>query len=157
MSYDLLVFDPEAPPRDRAGFMQWYHALVQWDEDHDYNDPGATTELLRSWFMELIAEFPPMNGPLATDDYDRAKTTDYTICRQAIYLAFAWSTLDDAYRATFSLARKHRLGFFDVSADDGQVWLPNGANGFEVAHGNGSSMDSNSAAQEVGAMFKPKR
>lgn len=154
MSYDLLVFDPEVPPCDRGGFMKWFEKLAEWGEDRDYNEPTGTSSELRAWFMEMIKEFPAMNGSFATDDYDSPKVTGYAICRSAIYIDFRWTEIDDAYRATLSLAKKHRLGFYDVSADDGQVWLPVGTEGYSVAHGSGSSMDPNSTAQGVAASFR---
>jgi hypothetical protein len=154
MSYDLLVFDPAAPPGDREGFLQWFDVLTQWNEGHDCNDPNQTTDALRAWFTDMIAEFPAMNGPFAAEDFDSNKITGYTICHRAICVDFRWTVLDEAYRATFDQARKHRLGFFDVSADDGQVWLPQGDDGFALAHGTGSSLDPQSAAQRVSASFK---
>jgi hypothetical protein len=57
-----------------------------------------------------------------------------------VYVGFAWSIADDAYRTTFALARKHGLGFFDVSADDGQVWMPDPqSDSFVCVHGSGVS------------------
>ena len=154
MSYDLLVFDPAVPSHDRDGFMKWFGKFTEWDEGHDYNEPTETGAALRAWFMEMIETFPAMNGSFATDDFDSPKVTGYTIGRQAIYIDFRWSEIDDAYRMTSTLAKKYRLGFYDVSADDGQVWLPDGADGYAVVHGSGSSMDPDSAAQHVAASFK---
>jgi hypothetical protein len=154
MSYDLLVFDPAIPPPGRDEFLRWFKKLAEWDEDRDYDEPAEASDALRAWFMEMITEFPAMNGSFATDDHDSPKVTGYTICRHAIYTDFRWSEINDAYRATFSLAKKHRLGFFDASADDGQVWLPEGANGYAVIHGSGSSMDPNSPAQRVAVSFR---
>jgi len=34
---------------------------------------------------------------------------------------------------TFELAKKHELGFFDVSSPSGAVWLPDGQGGFGFA------------------------
>jgi hypothetical protein len=154
VSYDLLVFDPTIPPRDRDGFMKWFEKLAEWGEGHDYNEPIETSDTLRAWFMEMIKEFPAMNGSFATHDYDNPKVAGCAICRHAIYTDFRWTQIDDAYRATFSLAKKHRLGFYDTSADDGQVWLPDGADGYEIIHGAGSSMDPTGAARRVAASFK---
>lgn len=154
MSYDLLVFDPVVPPLDRAGFMDWFEKLAEWGEDHDFNEPTETSASLRAWFMDMITEFPAMNGSFASDDYDGPKITGYTICRDAIYTDFRWTEIDDAYRMTFSLAKKHRLGLFDVSANDGQVWLPDGEEGYAVIHGSGSSMDPDSDAQRIAASFR---
>jgi hypothetical protein len=140
VSYDLMVFVPAAPPADRAGFMAWFDAQVKWDEDRDYSDPTGTDDALRAWFLEMIGRYPAMNGPYATEDFAHPETiAGYTIGRSLIYIDFRWSALQDAYRATLELAMKHRLGFFDVSAEDGQVWVPDGALGYRIAHGVGCS------------------
>jgi hypothetical protein len=53
MSYDLMVFDPEVPPPDRAGFMAWYREQVQWVAGHDYNNPANCSPNLAAWFFEM--------------------------------------------------------------------------------------------------------
>src|SRR5690606_15004282 len=68
--------------------------------------------------------FPPMNGPFASGDHDDSKVTDYSIGRSVIYSAFAWSVAEDAYSKMRELAIKHSVGFFDVSADDGEILFP---------------------------------
>ncbi len=68
MSYDLMVFDPTAVPLERAEFLNWYDEQTQWSEPHGYDDPAVSTPRLRAWFLEMIKQFPPMNGPYATDD-----------------------------------------------------------------------------------------
>lgn len=135
MSYDLMVFELGAPPADRAGFMAWYQAQTEWAEDHGYDDPEVSTPALRAWFLEMVEEYPAMNGPLATDDVDDPRVTDYSAGRQVIYAAFAWSQADDAREAMFRLAKKHGIGFFDVSADDGGVWIPSPSGSYDRVHG----------------------
>jgi hypothetical protein len=84
-------------------------------------------------------EFPAMNGPFATGDFVEDSTvTDYCVGRTIIYVSFAWSQQINAYRLMFELAKRHKLGFYDVSADDGQVWLL-GILGYRVSHGQGRS------------------
>ena len=126
MSYDLMVFEPSAAPRKRAEFMEWYSEQTEWNEDHTYNDPVVTSPNLRAWFMEMIQEFPPMNGPLSGRELleqDLAKETDYCIGKNVIYCAFARSFEGRAFGLMFELAKKHGVGFYDVSGD-GDVWLP---------------------------------
>jgi hypothetical protein len=65
---------------------------------------------------------------------DEAAVSDYSIGKQFIYAAFAWSKAEDAYRIVFSLAEKHRLGLFNVSSDDQEVRLPSDR-GLVLAHG----------------------
>lgn len=126
MSYDLMVFDAAAAPKGRPAFMAWYGQQTQWTETHGYNNPDVPTPPLRAWFREMIETFPPMNGPLAVsdDDIDNPKVTDYSVGQWVIYAAFAWSEAQAAYRLSVDLAGKHGVGFFDVSATDGDIWLP---------------------------------
>lgn len=124
MSYDLLVFDPDASPRSRAEFMEWYRQQTRWSELHGYNDPDVPTPALRGWFRELIQTFPPMNGPLGVDDCDNPMVTDYSLGQYVIYAAFSWSQAERAYKCVLELAGKHRVGFFDVSSTAGSIWLP---------------------------------
>jgi hypothetical protein len=138
MSYDVMVFDPKAPPLDREGFMGWYRKQSQWGEGHTYNDPAISTAELRAWFFDMIREYPPMNGPHASDDVDNPKQTDYSIGNSVIYACFAWSEAVAASKTTFALAEKHRVGFFDVSTNNGGVWMPNESGGYSCVHGQGA-------------------
>ncbi len=129
MSYDLMVFDLEAAPKNRYEFMKWYEAQAKWAEDHDYNDLAITTPELRNWFMEMIPVFPAMNGPYAKEDEDEDEddhetVTDYTIGRNVIYTAFAWSVAEQAYSLMVRLAEKHGVGFFDASGTDADILFP---------------------------------
>jgi len=135
MSYDLMVFDPKAPPVDREGFLMWYDNQTQWNENHDYNNPDITTPKLRSWFMEMINQFPAMNGPFASDDIDNPKMSDYTIGESMIYVTFAWSQAESAYQAVFEKAKKHEIGFFDVSSQNGEAWIPDQGGDYICVHG----------------------
>jgi hypothetical protein len=140
MSYDLMVFEPDAAPADRAEFLDWYRRLTRWTEGHNYNDPRHTTPALQRWYREMIETFPAMNGPdaLAADDPrgDSPYVTGYSCASNAIYLDFRWSVQEEAYRHVLMYAAKHRVGFYDVSATDGAVWRPT-AGGYEIAHGGG--------------------
>ena len=134
MSYDLMVFDPEAAPRDREDFMSWYREQTEWIEDHNYDDPAVSGPKLRAWFLDIAEKFPAMNGPYASDDSDDPTVTDYSIGRSVIYSAFAWSQCNDAYQTVFELAKKHELGFFDASGVEGQVWCPDTEGNFACIH-----------------------
>ena len=157
VSYDLAVFDAVAAPRNAPEFTKWYDAQTRWEELHSYDDPAVSTPALRAWFMEMIRDFPPMNGPFAAvndagsartsgdghqrrrfslaglfrslRDRDDAWTSDYSVGYSIIYVGFAWSKAQAAYRACYRLAAKHRVGFIDVSSDEGDVWFPDGVGG----------------------------
>ncbi len=124
VSYDLMVFDAAAAPRDRTRFLAWYEKRAEWQESHGYNDPEIPAPGLKKWFREIINTYPPMNGPLARDDPDNPKVTDYSLGRSAIHGAFAWSEAEAAYKHVKELADKHGVGFFHVSGDDGDIWWP---------------------------------
>ncbi len=126
MSYDLMVFDPNIPPRDREGFMVWYKDQTAWSEDHSYDDPKNTSPILQTWLNEFMKEFPAMNGPCAAseDIIDDPHVTDHCIGRHVVYSAFAWSIAEKAYKAMRESAIRHGLGFFNVSSDEGEILFP---------------------------------
>jgi hypothetical protein len=122
-----MVFDPAEAPRDRARFLEWYGRTTEWSEGHSYNDPGATTPELHAWYDDIRNSFPNMNGPGAPDDdHINDTVTDYSIGHHAIYAAFAWSEAETAYPLVRRLAVEHRVGFYDVSGDegDGEIYFP---------------------------------
>ena len=85
--------------------------------------------------MEMKENFPPMNGEYSPNfnnlDDDEAKKlkmrmADYCIGYDVIYVAFPWSVADEAYEVMRDLAKKHNVGFFDVSGEIGDIILPDG-------------------------------
>jgi len=132
MSYDLMVFLPEAAPRKRAEFLAWYDAQTEWPEEHDYDDASLTAPPLQAFFAELSADF----APVADDAPAEVETgADYTIGKHLIYISFLdWDKIDQAHEAVYRLAAKHALGFFDVSSDLAEVWLPDRKEELRVAH-----------------------
>jgi hypothetical protein len=136
MSYDLMVFAPEAAPREPAAFKAWHRAQTAWSEDHSYDDPAVSRPALRAWFLEMIATFPAMNGPFASDDESREDFwTDYSVGRSVVYAAFGWSKVAAAHALVFHLAGKYAIGFVDVSATPAKVWLPDGNGGLVETFG----------------------
>ena len=130
MSYDLTVFQPDAVPRTRKEFMAWFEKQSEWSEDHSYDDPGICSPDMQAWFREMIQTFPAIDGPFATDDEeieDNAYVTDYCIGKDIIYVGFGWSVAEDAYKKMKATAEKYNLGFFDTSADDGDILFPDGS------------------------------
>lgn len=130
MSYDLMVFAPEAAPSKRAAFLDWYEEQTEWDEDQALDNPALATPALQAFYAELAAEFPP-----AQDDTAEDAGTDYMIGPSLIYISFLdWDKIDRAHEAVYGLAAKHGLGFFDVSSDLAEVWLPDKKGGLRIAH-----------------------
>jgi len=127
-----MVFAPEAAPAKRPAFLDWYDAQTDWDGGAGADDPAAATPALQAFYAELSALFPPMPFD-APDDADTG--TDYAIAPGLIYLSFHdWDTIDAAHDAVSRLAAKHALGFFDVSSDLAEVWLPDRKGGLRIAH-----------------------
>ena len=133
MSYDLMVFERTKALTTKKEFMAWYEKQTEWGEEHDYQTISVSSPSLQNWFMEMKEKFPPMNGEYAPsddaldEDEDlELRMVDYSIGHDVIYAAFSWSVADEAYELMRSLAEKHKVGFFDVSADDGDIILPDG-------------------------------
>ena len=92
--------------------------LLQRPKRYLYTPPGVV--LRRDPF------FPPLNGVFAKKELpeDESTAADYSLGTQMIYIAFAWSKAELAYQTTLDLAAKHDLGFFNISSQDEEVWLP---------------------------------
>lgn len=124
MSYDLAVFDSDVAPRSRVEFRDWFDEQTEWSELHGYDDPEVPVLALRNWFLEMIATFPPMNGPLRSSNPDDPRVTDYSLGTHIVYGAFAGSVGAAARRTAFELARKHRVGFYSLSDVPSDLWIP---------------------------------
>jgi hypothetical protein len=126
MSYDLMVFEPDAVPANHSEFLEWYSEQTKWGQDHGYDDPSLSSEHLRAWFEDMVQIFPPMNAQTATERAvkDEASSTDYAIGADFIYASFAWSKAEAAYMTVARLAEKHGLGLFNASSTGEEVWIP---------------------------------
>lgn len=124
MSFDLMVFDPILAPKDNKEFMNWYRVQIKWLEKHSYQDHAVTTNQLKIWFSKIVEHYPPLNGPLASDKINNYKVTDYSIGKHMIYCGFSWEAADSALKIVRELAIKHGVGFFNVSADNGEILFP---------------------------------
>jgi hypothetical protein len=136
MSYDLAVFDPDAAPKEREAFVNWFGEMTEWEESHSYDDPKVTTPNLRAWFMEMLATYPAMNGPFSKEELpdDEACLTDYSVGKSLIYVGFAWSKAEDAHPHLMHLAEKHRVGIFNMSSDESDVWLSDSKGKLTLVH-----------------------
>ena len=130
-----MVFKKDAAPKKRIDFLEWYKKQIEWSEGHSYDNPKNTSLELRSWYLEMKKNFPPMNGPDApiAEEWDKLEEqgldsyiTDYSIGKEVIYAAFAWSVAEKAYEITCKLAEKYEVGFFDVSSEVGNIFFPDG-------------------------------
>ncbi|EAS19464.1 hypothetical protein BBFL7_00009 [Flavobacteria bacterium BBFL7] len=127
MSYDLMVFNPKTAPKSEYDFLEWYGQQTEWGENHSYDDPKITSIELKNWFMEMITDFPAMNGPHAPididDRIDDEEITDYSIGKDMIYSGFKWSMAEKVYPRMLELAKKHKVGFYNASGD-GKIYMP---------------------------------
>ncbi|MEO7497069.1 MAG: hypothetical protein ABIT83_09160 [Massilia sp.] len=128
MSYDLMVFEPTKNLAQRQPFLDWYEQQTEWNEPHDHDDPSVCTPALQGFYADMQQTFPAQ-----TDDTSDGGT-DYTIAANLIYMSFAWDQIDLAHDVVSKLAAKHALGFFDVSSDLSEVWLPDRKGGLWIAH-----------------------
>ena len=134
MSYDLMVFEPEAAPKGHLAFMEWYFNLTEWN-DEPYNDSARTSARLRAWLEGMQRTFPDVDGPEAEEclQIDSEVLGDYAIGRQFVYASFAWSKVVEVTNEAERLASLHRVGLFEVSSDGEEVYLP--VNGeLKIAH-----------------------
>ncbi|WP_200921851.1 MULTISPECIES: hypothetical protein [unclassified Sphingomonas] len=123
MSYDLLVFDPSVAPRERAAFMQWFEAQTDWSEGEGTVE--ALPEALRHWHQAMLPAWPDMQE-VEDDRIDDPHVTGYSLGANVIYVDFRWSVANEAYETVRRLAIEHRVGFYDVSGDegDGEIYFP---------------------------------
>jgi hypothetical protein len=119
-----MVFEPTAAPRDRQAFLEWYREQTRWSEDHAYDDPKVCSPALQRWFADVAQVFPPMNGPLASENFDDPHVTDHCCGRTVIYSAYSGSVASAAFERTRELAIAHRVGFFAASEADGELLFP---------------------------------
>lgn len=128
-----MVFEPAAAPAKRSAFLDWYDAQTEWDDDHADGDPAASAPSLQAFYADMIAAFPVTSPTLAPSEQESG--TDYAIGPSLIYMSFLdWDKIDQAHETVFRVAAKHALGFFDVSSDLGEVWLPDSKGGLRIAH-----------------------
>lgn len=123
-----MVFAPDAAPAKKRGpFLDWYDQQAEWDEGHGYDDPAVSSPALRAFHADIVHAFPPQQE-------DDGPGTDYTVGKSVIYMTFEWDNVDSAHDAVFRLAARHGLGFFDVSSDLAETWLPDAKGGLYIAH-----------------------
>ncbi len=121
MSADLMVYDKSKAPNDPLEFLKWFYDKSDWNSDRDYFDTVGTSKPLADFFLELVKEYPAMNGEYAPSEEEieknpelESRLTDYTIDDDLIYMGFAWSQADRAAVLVEELAYKYSLGYFDM-------------------------------------------
>ena len=129
MSYDILIFEPDAVTDE--DFPQWWDRVSQWEEPHRYDSIERSTPAIRSFYRNLIRAFPPFNGPdaLSDDEVDARlaqglPVADYTIGADYIYIGVGWSDANALETTVGELAWTHRLAVAYVSDEETIVRPP---------------------------------
>jgi hypothetical protein len=140
MSYDLMVFDPAAPPGDRIGFLSWYSDTARWGDGSLVSDPAGAPPALQAWYRDMIRQFPATTGPDARDQssHHEDRYAEYRFCSKAVFAAFQWEASRHAQMQALKLARMHGVGLFEVSGENGSVWAPEKGQ-FKLVHSNASA------------------
>ena len=120
MSYDLMVFDKESLPRNRVDFLEWFEHEVEGENEGEVRSDSPA---LQAWHQEMLAAFPDIND-LGDEEIADGRYGEYSSSTGALYVSFAWSQADLAYETVKSLAAKHGVGFFNVSAEEGEIIIP---------------------------------
>jgi hypothetical protein len=131
MSYDLVVFDPAAPPGDRVGFLAWYADVARMGDGRSAQDPAACSAALQAWYGDIVKLFPAISGP---DAYDNKNAAEYRFAPTAIFAGFQWEASRQALMRASMLARVHNVGFFDASGDTAAVWGPSDKGVYKLIH-----------------------
>jgi hypothetical protein len=138
LSYDLVVFDPAAAPRDRASFLDWAKYALSAADGQSRSDLAATSSTLSAWHNGMCRMFPAGDGPRAHDPFSTQATRNatYRFASHAILAGFHWEVSGAALHHAKKLALTHGVGLFDVSGADGAVWIMSDRGRYEIAHRN---------------------
>ena len=128
MSYDLLIFEPDAVTDEDSP--QWWEQASRWEEPRDYDTTEGSTPAIRAFYRDLIRAFPPFNGPDALSDAEleerEAKelpVADYTIGADYIYIGVGWSDANALVKIVGQMAWTQRLAVAYVS-EDSSIFRP---------------------------------
>ena len=121
MSFDLVLYCKKMAPAE--GFADWFDE--QLDVDGADEPDVIFSQSLKSAFLAIIEEFPPMNGPLAPSDDEinddealESRLVDYDIKPLMIYASIAWSMAEEATVTFYELAEEHGVGLYNPQSGD---------------------------------------
>ena len=128
MSYDLLIFEPDAVTDE--DFPQWWEQVSRWEEPRDYDTTEGSTPAIRAFYRDLIRAFPPFNGPDALSDVELEEreeqglpVADYTIGADYVYISVGWSDANALVKTVGQMAWTQRLAVAYVS-EDSSIFRP---------------------------------
>jgi hypothetical protein len=133
MSYDLVIFEPAAPPADRNGFLVWYTEVARLGDGSLACDPAATAPVLRAWYRDMIKAFPALAAP-AYREVDDELSAEYRFGPSAIFASFQWEVSRKVQLQALRLARSYGVGLFDASGATCAVWGPTDRGYYGVVH-----------------------
>ena len=122
MSFDFsfIVYNPQASDQD-------IKKILTFKEDEDEDDGeekseeellSETTDSLRKFFFDCIQKFPPylfeLPEDLLPEDFDEDKEILYQIHPNHIEIFYFADVTDELNKLVLKLAKKHKLGFWDV-------------------------------------------
>ena len=158
MSFDLMVFDPDHAPRERAAFMEWFRDITRWEDKLTVDIPDGLSGNLPAFYRQITKSFPDINGPearayfdfvqppppgffarlfgakpVSRPELDESRLVECTFHANAIYLSFTSSLNGDAGFTCSDVANDTGVGLFNVSAGNGQIFYDR--NDFETIMG----------------------
>jgi hypothetical protein len=116
MSFNLMVFDQSAAPREQKAFDVWSAEQLVWLPDRSYKDVSLASPALRQWFIEIIRKYPAHNSPEANAQESSPYIVDYLFKENIIYMDMSWDIAEQARKDVFFMTELFALGLFDFSA-----------------------------------------
>ena len=102
MGLNILFFELDKVPHTTRGFLDWVSEVTEWGGDYDFNDPETTSPRLRGFLLDLVKEYPPMNGDYGPSMEERKakgienrQESDYSIAPDCLYADFEFDAIDD--------------------------------------------------------------
>ncbi|MEQ1608710.1 MAG: hypothetical protein ABL956_07065 [Hyphomonadaceae bacterium] len=124
MSYDLMVFEPGAPPEGRPDFIAWFSDVVRLRDGHMSPDPAKASPSLCRWYQGMDRLFPHLGTPRANQPgaLEHGRVADYRFAPHAVFATFEWPAWRKAYYVAMRLAKLNGVGFFDASGESATVF-----------------------------------
>ncbi|MCM1177995.1 MAG: hypothetical protein NC308_09465 [Clostridium sp.] len=116
MSFTVAIFRRKHlgfPPRRHEAKLS---ALV--DLDNATDDKSCLNPELEMMYKDLIAIFPPMNGPDAHEDDNADNTIDYCFLPEVIFADMGYSQSEEFWTAIAPLLKKYRCALCDCGYHD---------------------------------------
>lgn len=126
MTYDVLVFAPEAAPASRRKFLRWYG--LEGNEENAASGLSSMDLRLQSWYVKMVKFFPPRRGPLAAPSSFKGEgfLSNYVLRRNSIYTSFDSSKMEEAVSRCMTLAQECGLGIYLVGEKEFMLLFPKG-------------------------------